>query len=205
MFDRYINNRTQLMRYLLESYRFHNLPYVPADALSTHPHPIQTTYPAPTQAQYDLPIFTSPTDAQTGNKRPYPSTSLSPTAGSPAGSLEVISRAAADEDKRRRNTAASARFRVKKKQREQELEKRAKEQTDRAEALQAENATLLLENRWLKNLLVEKTSKGSEDVAELWKKFSAENESGRTSGERKKGVGTAAAKASEKADDDDDE
>ena len=43
----------------------------------------------------------------------------------PVIDLEEQSRSMAEDDKRRRNTAASARFRVKKKQREQALEKRA--------------------------------------------------------------------------------
>jgi hypothetical protein len=106
-----------------------------------------------------------------------------------AQSFEATSRAAAEEDKRRRNTAASARFRVKKKQREQALEKTAKEMTDRADALEARIAQLEMENKWLRNLVVEKTAKGKEDVAELWKRFSQEND-GRSSDKTKKGVGT---------------
>ena len=104
-------------------------------------------------------------------------------------SLEASSRAAAEEDKRRRNTAASARFRVKKKQREQALEKTAKEMTDRADALEARIAQLEMENKWLRNIVVEKTAKGKEDVAELWKRFTVENE-GRSTDVKKKGVGT---------------
>ncbi len=50
--------------------------------------------------------------------------------------FEEQTRRAAEEDKRRRNTAASARFRVKKKQREQALEKSAKEMTDKVTALE---------------------------------------------------------------------
>lgn len=187
-----------------ESYQFSDLPFVPTDptaTLSPHPHAIQTSYPLPPQPPYGLSAFTSPIATQAGSKRPYPSESLSPTVGSPSGSLEASSRAAADEDKRRRNTAASARFRVKKKQREQALEKTAKEMTDRADALEAKIATLELENRWLKNLLVEKTSKGKDDVAELWKKFTAENASNRSKDGRKKGVGTARDSESAQADD----
>lgn len=104
-------------------------------------------------------------------------------------SFEATSRAAAEEDKRRRNTAASARFRVKKKQREQALEKTAKEMTDRADALEARIAQLEMENKWLRNLVVEKTAKGKEDVAELWKRFSQEKD-GRSTEKAKKGVGT---------------
>lgn len=86
------------------------------------------------------------------------------------GSFEDASRMAAEEDKRRRNTAASARFRIKKKQREQALEKSAKEMTDKVTALENKVAQLETENKWLKNLLVEK-NEGNEDISALWKEF----------------------------------
>src|SRR4051812_1916742 len=53
----------------------------------------------------------------------------SPSIPSTLEDLEDGARRVADEDKRRRNTAASARFRVKKKLREQELERATKELT----------------------------------------------------------------------------
>ena len=74
-------------------------------------------------------------------------------------------RFAGEEDKRRRNTAASARFRVKKKQREQALEKTAKEMTDRVSVLEARIGQLEMENKWLKGLITEKNVKtGDVDV-----------------------------------------
>jgi len=73
--------------------------------------------------------------------------------------MEEASRLAAEEDKRRRNTAASARFRVKKKQREQALEKTAKEMTERVSVLEEKIAQLEMENQLLKNLIVEKNGK----------------------------------------------
>jgi hypothetical protein len=73
--------------------------------------------------------------------------------------MEEATRVAAEEDKRRRNTAASARFRVKKKQREQALEKTAKDMTDKVTLLEAENERLKTENKWLKNILIEKGEK----------------------------------------------
>ncbi|CAG8443891.1 7489_t:CDS:1 [Diversispora eburnea] len=62
----------------------------------------------------------------------------------------------AEEDKRRRNTAASARFRVKKKLREQELEKQSREMTEKAMALENKVRELEREIKWLKSLVVEK-------------------------------------------------
>ncbi|KAK9478545.1 hypothetical protein V1514DRAFT_60885 [Lipomyces japonicus] len=66
------------------------------------------------------------------------------------------SRLAAEEDKRRRNTAASARFRIKKKQREQQMERTAKDLQDKVQSLEAKIMQLEMENKWLKNLVVEK-------------------------------------------------
>lgn len=71
-------------------------------------------------------------------------------------SIEEQNRLAIEEDKRRRNTAASARFRVKKKQREQALERAVHEATEVKTALETRVTQLEMENRWLKNLLTEK-------------------------------------------------
>jgi hypothetical protein len=81
-------------------------------------------------------------------------------------------RVEAEEDKRRRNTAASARFRVKKKQREQALEKTAKDMTDKAHKLEKKVAELELENKWLKGLITERAT-GGENITELYSKFLA--------------------------------
>lgn len=60
------------------------------------------------------------------------------------------------EDKRRRNTAASARFRVKKKIREQALQQTAEEMTEKAKAFENRVHELEREVKWLKALIVEK-------------------------------------------------
>jgi len=60
----------------------------------------------------------------------------------------------AAEDKRRRNTAASARFRLKKKEREAALEGKAKELEAKVTELERECEGLRRENGWLKGLVV---------------------------------------------------
>ncbi|KAI1314863.1 hypothetical protein EDD11_001639 [Mortierella claussenii] len=75
---------------------------------------------------------------------------------------DYLQKVAAEEDKRRRNTAASARFRYKKKLREQALEQTAKEQTLRAETLEARVKELEMEVKWLRGLIVEKDSRLNE-------------------------------------------
>lgn len=56
--------------------------------------------------------------------------------------------------KRRRNTEASARFRAKKKEREQNLERRAKELENQVAQLSAEKASLENENKLLKAIVL---------------------------------------------------
>ena len=155
--------------------------FMPADP-SNFPQ-IQTTYPQST-ANYTTPTTPFSAGPAPGEKRSYDES----TSASPSNNLEDASRYVAEEDKRRRNTAASARFRVKKKQREQALEKNAKEASDRASALEARISQLEMENKWLRNLVTEKT--GNDDVAELWSEFSKENVDARSPDSLKKGVGT---------------
>lgn len=61
----------------------------------------------------------------------------------------------AAEDKRRRNTLASARFRQKKKEREAAMERKARELDDRVANLDRECESLRKENRMLRGLLVD--------------------------------------------------
>lgn len=115
-----------------------------------------------------------------------------------AKSLDEAARLAAEEDKRRRNTAASARFRVKKKQREQALEQTVKEAGEKNAALEARVSQLELENQWLKNLITEKNASESgeqrseTDIAHMFSKFLANHKAGnKQSADSKIGVGTA--------------
>lgn len=59
--------------------------------------------------------------------------------------------------KRKRNTAASARFRAKKKRQEQLLAQTARENEATLNRLENRVIELETENRWLKNLLIDKT------------------------------------------------
>jgi hypothetical protein len=97
-------------------------------------------------------------------------------------SFEDASRLAAEEDKRKRNTAASARFRIKKKQREQALEKSAKEMSDKVTMLEGRISALETENKWLKSLVTEKHG-GRDDILEKLLKEVASGEGGTKGGE----------------------
>jgi hypothetical protein len=105
-------------------------------------------------------------------------------------SMDESARNAAEEDKRRRNTAASARFRVKKKQREQALEQTAKEAQDKATRLEQKVQQLETENAWLKGLITEKSGGTTRDLKALLNKH--EEAAGRSSPTRTDGVGTKA-------------
>ena len=144
----------------------------------------QTNQPYSASGSSSAPSPSNPTPT-TGSKRKASSSEVD--------NYEQASHNAAEEDKRRRNTAASARFRVKKKQREQALERSAKDMSDKVTALEGRINQLETENKWLKNLITEK-NESKEDIAELWKKYSQETAE-RKAAERKDGVGTKAAKA----------
>ena len=88
-------------------------------------------------------------------------------------SFEDSSRHAAEEDKRKRNTAASARFRIKKKQREQALEKSAKDMTDKVTMLESRISALETENKWLKSLVTEKHGNKDDVLEKLLKEVTA--------------------------------
>lgn len=130
--------------------------------------PLQPNH-AQVQISHQQPQFRQG-NVRVGEKRKPEAMVAAPTPVSQQMNFEDSSRVAAEEDKRRRNTAASARFRIKKKQREQALEKSAKEMTDRITSLEGKVSQLETENKWLKNLLVEK-NEGSDDITALWKEF----------------------------------
>lgn len=112
--------------------------------------------------------------------------SISGHAHAPNGrvlSFEDASRLAAEEDKRKRNTAASARFRIKKKQREQALEKSAKEMTDKVTMLEGRISALETENKWLKSLVTEKHG-GRDDILDKLLKEVASSSSSQDDGSK---------------------
>ncbi|SPO00495.1 related to regulatory protein cys-3 [Cephalotrichum gorgonifer] len=132
----------------------------------SQPHPQQHPQQRPQQhPQQHAPFAQRP--SPTGEKRK----SDAITGSSEMGYEDQAARIAAEEDKRRRNTAASARFRIKKKQREQALEQSAKDMTDKVTTLEARIQQLETENKWLKNMILEKNG-GSEKIASTLEKGS---------------------------------
>lgn len=106
------------------------------------------------------------TSMSASKKRKMSSVTPTPVVGETEFNEEL--RAAAEEDKRRRNTAASARFRIKKKMREQQMERTAKELQEKVEALETKVVQLEMENQWLKDLVVAKNdARDTSDILNL--------------------------------------
>lgn len=82
---------------------------------------------------------------------------------------------AAQEDKRKRNTAASARFRIKKKLKEQELIQRSKELEEKVSILEKKLKSIEMENKILKSILLKEQEKKNEDLLETIKKRSLDD------------------------------
>jgi hypothetical protein len=113
------------------------------------PAPIQTSKPPyPTSSSTGSPSIATPT---TGFQRTATSRAV------PENYVESSALAAEEDKRHRRNTAASTRFRVKKKQREEALQRSGKEISDNVAALEGRISQLEMENKWLKNLITEKT------------------------------------------------
>ncbi|KAF3007568.1 hypothetical protein E8E13_007208 [Curvularia kusanoi] len=156
---------------------------------------LDTSMPALSQP-YSLPTYAPPPSAISPLSYEDPSKKRKAediSASTPHHNIDEAARGAAEEDKRRRNTAASARFRVKKKQREQALEKTAKEMSDRVQQLEARIGQLETENTWLKSLITEKSAgkSSSSDIKALLSKHE-EQKAGRSSPAHTEGVGTEA-------------
>ena len=70
---------------------------------------------------------------------------------------------AAKDERRRQNTAASARFRVKKKQKEKAIDQRMAQVQDKHSELEERVNQLEMENKWLKELITKKNKRRSSD------------------------------------------
>ncbi|RVX76151.1 hypothetical protein B0A52_00508 [Exophiala mesophila] len=154
-----------------------------------HPQAIPTSAAESTQffGSYNTPIQPAPTPGY-GNMENRSSPTSTTGGGHPARpkaestdnlnlNTEERSRIAAEEDKRRRNTAASARFRIKKKQREQALESTVREAQEKSAKLEARVNQLEMENKWLKDLITEKNGMQSkEEMAAAYQKYRKDSE-----------------------------
>lgn len=88
---------------------------------------------------------------------------------------DKVATVAAQEDKRKRNTAASARFRIKKKLKEQELIQRSKELEEKVSVLEKKLKSIEMENKILKSILLKEQEKKNDDLLETIKKRSLDD------------------------------
>ncbi|KAK5099840.1 hypothetical protein LTS08_005555 [Lithohypha guttulata] len=163
--------------------------------------PIDTTTPAQSQpyySTYNTPIQPAPSGGFPPSNQKQQSPIPRDTRRARTDTIPPVdhmspddkSRMAAEEDKRRRNTAASARFRVKKKQREQALERTLKDSQDKSQKLEMRVQQLEQENKWLRDLITDKNGlQSKEEMAAAYEKHRKESEErdlkqepGRTSG-----------------------
>lgn len=183
-------------------------PYIPTDQIPNISASLPDTYVPNNNiatTSYASPTFPSGTSPIAFDASPYPGQKHQLSA-SPVPSFSALpdptsqepetpaSRHAAEEDKRRRNTAASARFRVKKKQREQALEHTAKELENKVGGLEQRIGQLEAENDFLRGLVVAKDGGDKSELRARWEKF-GKREGERKGSEGKKGVGTEEEKA----------
>jgi hypothetical protein len=146
-------------------------PYLPEDPLNLHHHHHHhhaaangtaavsagpPLYPVTTTASSATYSPTSPSSVPSPSASyPFPSSVAGPSSGNDEPEGEFTG--AIEEDKRRRNTAASARFRLKKKEREADLEKKTKDMSSRCDELHKRIGALETENRWLRELITERS------------------------------------------------
>jgi TolA-binding protein len=138
-----------------------------------------------------IPIYThhqhthQPPHSQALPHGAYPSSLTSNTSGGPSSPM---TEAEADL-KRLRNTAASARFRAKKKQREASLERNSREKKEQLAKLEGRIHELEEENKFLKDLIMEKND-SREDLERLKGRYDVAGRKRKEGDARKDGVGT---------------
>jgi hypothetical protein len=132
-----------------------------AHLLSLYPH---AAYPPPPASASAEQSTQQPAAKRARARRPSVTTSTSDAANDsapPTPAATSVAPVSVAEDKRRRNTAASARFRLKKKEREAALERKSKDLEIRVNELERECEGLRRENGWLKGLVVGVTGAGA--------------------------------------------
>ena len=159
----------------------------PAQTQAFYPPPPSPGSPSPDFPSYyqtHAQPFPSRGGPPNGSSSSYPYLSQwpSPSPGSPSSSTDP-------ELKRIRNTAASARFRAKKKRREQSLERNATEKRETLQKLEQRIEELEAENKFLKGLIFDKEKlDGVKNELQRVRALKKEIEDG--GGDRDDGVGT---------------
>ncbi|KAG1755044.1 uncharacterized protein EDB91DRAFT_269441 [Suillus paluster] len=136
--------------------------HVPHQAMHSNPPIAMPSTGSLSQFYSNTPGMVTPHSASSHNSRgtvngPAASVPSNTTPSDPGDITDEV--AAIAEDKRRRNTSASARFRIKRKQKTLNLERTVADLTGRTEELEREASELRRENSWLKEIVVLKSRK----------------------------------------------
>ncbi|CAL1696235.1 unnamed protein product [Somion occarium] len=174
----YVHLQNQLAQNQPQSQQQQQQQHVPQQP-PQHQQPIQFPFSLQTQGNIAPPhpppdvYQTAPRPTpQAGPSGPSRTRAVSVSAASSPASPEGVELTEAEqiviaEDKRRRNTAASARFRVKKKQWTLNLERSISDLSGRVEELEREAAELRRENGWLKEIVMLKSKRFGGTAPEL--------------------------------------
>ncbi|RKP31014.1 hypothetical protein METBISCDRAFT_22800 [Metschnikowia bicuspidata] len=111
-------------------------------------------------------------DCVPGSERPYTGFSPIYAPTRPAIVTERMSQEELNKIKRKKNTAASARFRIKKKLKEKQMEQEAHKLRERLEVLEKRLKTLEIENKCLEQLMIKKNEEKNSVLLDSIKKRS---------------------------------
>lgn len=143
------------------------LPALAPNAIAAAPTPIarQVLLPKPPTTNINAHILSSLLATATSSSNVSVAPSSPKKTAAPKRTIAEVEKSSEestnpDEDKRRRNTAASARFRVKKKMREQAMEQSVREMTQKSDKLQDRVNNLESEIKYLRSLLLDKAARG---------------------------------------------
>ncbi|KAI8821389.1 uncharacterized protein EV422DRAFT_40550 [Fimicolochytrium jonesii] len=146
-------------------------PLVPAQLPGTATKTVLIA-PAPSASQFSLEKVDLPNEPVATPQSS--STTSVPSQSQFAAPAESVSgdnpKTESEQEKRRRNTAASARFRAKRKIRDQTLEKTAREMTDKAQLLERRLRECEMEVKWLRQLVTQQDdpSAGKKRLRDLY-------------------------------------
>ncbi|KAI5957014.1 hypothetical protein KGF57_003388 [Candida theae] len=169
-------------RHQQQSHPHHTQPYSSETFTRPHQPSVVNSTTSQTSNSHDFTLTANTAFVQSPNSvasTPYtPSvyssaqTSSAFVSQSPSASNSLALSQSALEDKKKRNTAASARFRIKKKLKEQEMERKAKELEEKVAQLQKRLKTMEMENKCLKSIIFQQNEQKNVDLLESIKKKS---------------------------------
>ena len=153
----------------------HQPQYKESFATPNHPQTVNVSVPPAQDIAFTANTATIPSPHSVASTPYTPSVytnAPAATVASGAAGTLLSSSHSSLEDKKKRNTAASARFRIKKKLKEQEMERKARELEEKVAALEKKLKTMEMENKCLKSIIFQQNEQKNIDVLESIKRKS---------------------------------